>query len=103
MVPSSENSCVIAEGWRSDAFSIWSNKDDESFELEIAFKESGRKLGASLYNYLAFDSSGNLICQEDSSGILQSPRLVLAVGEPNPGNSEKNYALMTLILLLVFY
>ena len=89
LVPSSENSCVIAEGWRSDAFSIWSNKDDESFELETAFKGKRKEIGGESYNYLAFDSSGNLICQEDSSGILQSPKLVLAVGEPNPGNSEK--------------
>ena len=45
LVPSSENSCVIAEGWRSDAFSIWSNKDDESFELETAFKGKRKEIG----------------------------------------------------------
>jgi len=89
LVPSSESKCIIAEGWRSDAFSIWSNKDDEIFELESTFRGKRKENGSESYNYLAFDSSGNLICPEDSSGILQSPKLVLAVGEPIPGNSEK--------------
>jgi hypothetical protein len=35
-----------------------------------------------------FDSAGNLVCQEDSSGILLPPKLVLAVGEPNPVSDD---------------
>ena len=37
---------------------------------------------------MEFDSSGNLVCQEDSSGILLPPKLVLAVGEPNPVSDD---------------
>ena len=102
LVPSSENSCVITEGWRSDAFSIWSNKDDETFELDTAFKGKRKEIGSESFNYLAFDSSGNLICQEDSSGILQSPRLVLAVENLFPGIQKKNYVSIILMLLRAF-
>ena len=38
---------------------------------------------------MAFNGSGNLICREESAGILQPPKLVLAVGEPNPADDEK--------------
>jgi hypothetical protein len=45
--------------------------------------------GSEDFIYMAFNGSGNLICREDSSGVLQPPKLVLAVGEPNPADENK--------------
>ncbi|OUU43318.1 MAG: hypothetical protein CBC16_02915 [Verrucomicrobia bacterium TMED56] len=88
-VPCDESNSLQADGWREDAFSIWSNDDNEIFNLEEAFKGKRKEGSGEEYNYLSFDASGNLICQEDDSGVLQPPKLVLAIGEPNPGDQEK--------------
>ena len=52
--------------------------------------------------YMSFNESGNLICREDDSGILQPPKLVLAVGEPIPLMKIKHFVLMTPTQLQVF-
>jgi len=87
-VPASDDSSSQPDGWRSDAYSIWSNKESEPFELDAAFKGKRKEGGSESFNYVEFDSAGNLVCQEDSSGILLPPKLVLAVGEPNPGTDD---------------
>lgn len=88
-VPASDDSSSQPDGWRSDAYSIWSNKESEPFELDAAFKGKRKEGGSESFNYVEFDSAGNLVCQEDSSGILLPPKLVLAVGEPNPGSVDR--------------
>lgn len=88
-VPASDDSSSQPDGWRSDAYSIWSNKESEPFELDAAFKGKRKEGGSESFNYVEFDSAGNLVCQEDSSGILLPPKLVLAVGEPNPGTDDR--------------
>ena len=87
-VPASDDSSSQPDGWRSDAYSTWSNKEREPFELDAAFKGKRKEGGSESFNYVEFDSAGNLVCQEDSSGILLPPKLVLAVGEPNPGSDD---------------
>ena len=87
-VPASDDSSSQPDGWRSDAYSTWSNKEREPFELDAAFKGKRKEGGSENFNYVEFDSAGNLVCQEDSSGILLPPKLVLAVGEPNPGSDD---------------
>ena len=89
LVPSDESFSLQGNDWREDAFSVWSNADNENFTLEDAFKGKRAEGGQKSFNYLAFDRSGNLICQEDASGIPLSPMLVLGVGEPNPVDEDK--------------
>ena len=88
-VPSSENSSIRPDGWRSDAFSIWSNHDNEPFELSNLFKGKRTENGPDSFQYIAFNSDGNLICKDDGTGILLLPKLVLGIGEPNPGNADQ--------------
>ena len=53
----------------------------ENFELSEVFKGKRKEGGGSIsFNYIGFDSSGNLLCQDDGTGILVSPKLVIAVG-----------------------
>ena len=90
LVPSSENSSVRAEPWRKDAYSVWSHSNSENFELSEVFKGKRKEGGSISFNYIGFDSSGNLLCQDDGTGILVSPKLVIAVGEPNPVGSDQS-------------
>ena len=62
---------------------MWSHSNSENFELSEVFKGKRKEGGSISFNYIAFDSSGNLLCQDDGTGILVSPKLVIAVGEPN--------------------
>jgi prepilin-type N-terminal cleavage/methylation domain-containing protein len=89
LVPSDESLSVQSDDWREDAFSIWSHDDGEEFKLNPAFKGMRKEGGSEDFIYMAFNGSGNLICREDSSGVLQPPKLVLAVGEPNPADENK--------------
>ena len=90
LVPASDDTAILSEGWRSDAFSVWSNKLGEHIFLDNAFKGKRKEKDASNdFNFIEFDSEGNLVCQEDSSGILVPPKLVLATGEPNPGSVDE--------------
>ena len=89
LVPSDESLSLQSDDWREDAFSIWSHEDAEEFKLESAFKGVRKEGGSEDFIYLAFSGTGNLICWEDSGGILQPPKLVLAVGEPNPVDENK--------------
>lgn len=89
LVPSDESYSVQADEWREDAFSIWSHDESEDFTLNSAFKGIRKEGGSEPFVYMAFNGSGNLICREESAGILQPPKLVLAVGEPNPADDEK--------------
>lgn len=89
LVPSDESYSFQADEWREDAFSIWSHDDEEDFTLNAAFKGMRQEGGSESFVYMAFNESGNLICREDSSGIPQPPKLVLAVGEPNPADDDK--------------
>lgn len=89
LVPASDDTGIFSEGWRSDAFSVWSNKLGEHIFLDDAFKGKRKeKDGSNSYNFIEFDSAGNLVCHDDPSGILLNPKLVLAVGEPNPGSVD---------------
>lgn len=88
-VPSEESYSIQADGWREDAFSIWSHEESDELLLEAPFKGLRKSGGEQSFTYMAFNGSGNLICKEDSSGIPQPAKLVLAVGEPNPTDSEK--------------
>ena len=89
LVPSDESYSVQADNWREDAFSIWSHDEGEDFMLDSAFKGIRKEGGSESFVYMSFNESGNLICREDDSGILQPPKLVLAVGEPNPADENK--------------
>jgi type II secretory pathway pseudopilin PulG len=90
LVPTSDDTGIFSEGWRSDAFSVWSNKLGEHIFLDDAFKGKRKEKDASnSFNFIEFDSAGNLVCQEDTNGILLPPKLVLAVGEPNPGSVDR--------------
>ena len=55
----------------------------------LHLRASGKKEVQKVLLYMSFNESGNLICREDDSGILQPPKLVLAVGEPNPADENK--------------
>ena len=61
----------------------------DRFKLDSAFKGLRKEGGSEDFIYMAFSGTGNLICREDSGGILQPPKLVLAVGEPNPVDENK--------------
>ena len=84
LVPGDESLSVQSDDWREDAFSIWSHDDGEEFKLNPAFKGMRKEGGSEDFIYMAFNGSGNLICREDSSGVLQPPKLVLAVGAMCP-------------------
>jgi len=88
-VPSEEGYSFQGDDWRDDAFSIWSHDDGEEFLLNDAFKGMRKEGGDQSFTYMAFSGFGNLICKKDASGITQPPKLVLAVGEPNPADQDK--------------
>jgi type II secretory pathway pseudopilin PulG len=88
-VPSNESYSFQGDEWREDAFSIWSHDDGEEFLLNAAFKGMRQEGGDQSFIYLAFNDYGNLICKKDTTGVPQPPKLVLAVGEPNPADQEK--------------
>ena len=89
LVPSDESLSFQADDWREDAFSIWSHDEYEDLLLSPPFKGVRSEGGAESFTYMAFNEAGNLICPEGDTGVPQTPKLVLAVGEPNPADEEK--------------
>ena len=85
-IPSDESkSKTSEENWKSDAFTIWSNSDEE-FKLQDSFKGKRKEGGETSFMYLAFNELGNVVFPDSSndSGVPKAPRLVLGVGAPNP-------------------
>ena len=87
-VPENEAKVKTGDGWRSDAYSVWSNEDD--FKLKDSFKGARQLQGDSSFRYLAFDQVGNLTFPDSADGGTQvPPRLVIAVGSPIPSRDDK--------------
>lgn len=88
-VPEDESKSEIGTDWRSDAFTVWSQADEE-FSLADSFKGERKLNGPNKFRYLAFDQMGNVVFPDSSGGGIQkSPRLVLGVGAPNPTGEGK--------------
>jgi len=88
-VPEGEDKSETGEGWRSDAYTIWSDENDD-FSLADSFKGEREQNGDNQFRYLAFNQLGNVVFPESSgSGVQKAPKLVLGVGSPNPGESGK--------------
>lgn len=88
-VPEGEDKSETSNEWRSDAFTIWSNENDD-FSLKDLFKGQREINGENKYRYLAFNQLGNVIFPDSSgNGMQKAPRLVLSVGAPNPTGEGK--------------
>jgi prepilin-type N-terminal cleavage/methylation domain-containing protein len=82
-VPENVSKAKTGDGWRSDAYSVWSKDDD--FKLKDSFKGAREINGDSNFRYLAFDQVGNLVFPDSVDGATQvPPRLVIGVGSPIP-------------------
>ena len=86
-MPASDDSSLQPDGWRSDAYSAWSNRKYEPFELNSGRKEEERGVKVltmwNLIPQVAFSMPGRF-----RRYFLLPPKLVLAVGEPNPVSDD---------------
>ena len=83
-VPENASKAKMGDGWRSDAYSVWSD-DTDDFKLKDSFKGARKENGESSFRFLAFDQVGNLVFPDSADGATQvPPRLVIGVGSPIP-------------------
>ena len=84
-VPEDPTASVQPDGWRSDAYSQWSQDSSQEFILKDAFKGLREEGQGTEFKFIEFDSSGNLVCPATgSNSISPIPKIVLAKGAPNP-------------------
>ena len=90
-VPNNKSISKRAEGWRTNAFCVWSGNDNEDFKLTEAFKGKRKESsGGTIFKFIEFDEAGNLTSPESISGGMPQPLLlVLANGSPNPGSTSE--------------
>ena len=86
-VPENKAKIETGDGWRSDAYSVWSKDDD--FKLKGSFKGVREESDDFSFRFLAFDQVGNLIFPDSDGGTQVPPRLVLGVGSPIPTRDDK--------------
>ena len=79
--------------WPSEAYTIWSGDESESFLLGTVRKGVRSENGPDALNFrfLAFDAEGKVNCSTVTgpAGTFPPPMIVLAIGNPNPPNTEK--------------
>ncbi len=90
-VPNNKTVSKRAEGWRTNAFCVWSGNENEDFILTDAFKGKRKESsGGTVFKFIEFDTAGNLTSPGSVSGGIPQPLLlVLANGSPNPGSSSE--------------
>ena len=89
-VPEDASFCEVSEGWREDAYTVWSSNDDD-FELMDTFKGERKEGGGTKFRYLAFSSMGSVVYPSSSgeADLQKPPCLVIANGSLNPVASGK--------------
>lgn len=79
--------------WPSEAYTIWSGDESESFLLGTVRKGVRSENGPDALNFrfLAFDAEGKVNCSTVTgpAGTFPPPMIVLAIGNPNPPNTGK--------------
>jgi len=79
--------------WPSEAYTIWSGDESESFLLGTVRKGVRSENGPDALNFrfLAFDAEGKVTCSTVTgpAGTFPPPMIVLAIGNPNPPNTGK--------------
>ncbi|MBL65390.1 MAG: hypothetical protein CML14_04290 [Puniceicoccaceae bacterium] len=84
-VPEDSTASVQPDGWRSDAYSQWSQDSSQEFFLKDAFRGLREEGQGTEFKFIEFDSSGNLVCPATGSNSISTiPKIVLAKGAPNP-------------------
>ena len=84
-VPEDSTASVQPDGWRSDAYSQWSQDSSQEFFLKDAFRGLREEGQGTEFKFIEFDSSGNLVCPAAGSNSISTiPKIVLAKGAPNP-------------------
>ena len=89
-VPENDSFCEVSEEWKEDAYTVWSDNEDD-FRLMDTFKGERKEGGSTKFRYLAFSSMGSVVYPSASGGggVQPPPRLVLANGNLNPTATGK--------------